>query len=84
MVYSVFDHWSIVPGDPLDRSILLHPLEPSPPMHLARELLLKIRRRKGLSEDVSVNKFFDEGMRIQVDDGLSANRLTDADISPAM
>ena len=63
MVYSVFDHWAIVPGDPLDRSIILHPLEPSPHQHLARELLVKTRRRKGLSEDVSVSKFFDEGMK---------------------
>jgi U5 small nuclear ribonucleoprotein component len=38
MVHSVFDHWAVVPGDPLDKSIILHPLEPSPPHHLAREL----------------------------------------------
>lgn len=63
MVFSIFDHWSIVPGDPLDRSIILHPLEPSPQQHLARELLVKTRRRKGLSEDVSVSKFFDERMK---------------------
>jgi len=83
MVYSVFDHWNNVPGDPLDRNIILHPLEPSPPMHLARELLLKTRRRKGLSEDVSVNKFFDEGMRIQSTSNLEGFGLGDADISEA-
>lgn len=27
---SVFDHWQIVPGDPLDRSVVLRPLEPAP------------------------------------------------------
>ncbi len=27
---AVFDHWSIVPGDPLDRSVVLRPLEPAP------------------------------------------------------
>lgn len=43
---SVFDHWQIVPGDPLDKSIVLHPLEPSPPPHLAREFMIKTRRRK--------------------------------------
>jgi 116 kDa U5 small nuclear ribonucleoprotein component len=74
MVFSVFDHWNIVPGDPLDRNIILHPLEPSPSMHLARELLLKTRRRKGLSEDVSIIKFFDDGMRVQVDVGLAETR----------
>ena len=66
MVHSVFDHWAIVPGDPLDKNIMLHPLEPSPPHCLARELLLKTRRRKGLSEDVSIDKFFDEGMKAQL------------------
>jgi len=59
---SVFDHWQIVPGDPLDKSIILRPLEPSPPPHLAREFMIKTRRRKGLSEDVVVNKFFDENL----------------------
>lgn len=63
MVHAVFDHWNVVPGDPLDKNIILHPLEPSPPQHLAREILIKTRRRKGLSEDVSINKFFDEGMK---------------------
>jgi U5 small nuclear ribonucleoprotein component len=63
MVFSVFDHWSLVPGDPLDRNIILHPLEPSSQQHLSRELLVKTRRRKGLSEDISVSKFFDEGMK---------------------
>lgn len=66
MVHSVFDHWAIVPGDPLDKSIVLYPLEPSPPKCLARDFLVKTRRRKGLSEDVSLSKFFDEGMRAQL------------------
>jgi U5 small nuclear ribonucleoprotein component len=57
---AVFDHWDVVPGDPLDKSIVLRPLEPSPPPHLAREFMLKTRRRKGLSDDVSISKFFDE------------------------
>lgn len=67
MVYSVFDHWNVVPGDPLDKSIILHPLEPSPPPLLARELLIKTRRRKGLSEDVSISKFFDDAMKAQLE-----------------
>jgi U5 small nuclear ribonucleoprotein component len=65
-VMQTFDHWSIVPGDPLDRSIVLHPLEPSPPPHLAREFMVKTRRRKGLSEDVSINKFFDDPMLMEL------------------
>jgi len=59
---STFDHWQIVPGDPLDKTIILRPLEPSPPPHLAREFMIKTRRRKGLSEEVSINKFFDENL----------------------
>jgi U5 small nuclear ribonucleoprotein component len=57
-----FDHWQIVPGDPLDREIKLIPLEPSPAPHLARDYLLKTRRRKGLAEDVAISKFFDPQM----------------------
>jgi 116 kDa U5 small nuclear ribonucleoprotein component len=73
MVHSVFDHWNIVPGDPLDKTILLHPLEPSPPPHLAREILIKTRRRKGLSEDVSMSKFLDEGMKIHLTSNATPN-----------
>ncbi|GJJ77654.1 116 kDa U5 small nuclear ribonucleoprotein component [Entomortierella parvispora] len=58
----MFDTWQIVPGDPLNKSIALRPLEPSPVQHLARDFMIKTRRRKGLSEDVSVNKFFDQDM----------------------
>uniref|UniRef100_A0A0N5AJ61 Tr-type G domain-containing protein n=1 Tax=Syphacia muris TaxID=451379 RepID=A0A0N5AJ61_9BILA len=63
---SVFSHWQIVPGDPLDKSIVIRPLEVQPPPHLAREFMIKTRRRKGLSEDVSVNKFFDDPMLIEL------------------
>jgi len=63
---SMFDHWAIVPGDPLDKSIVLRPLEPAPAPHLAREFLLKTRRRKGLSEDVSIHKFFDDPMLVEL------------------
>jgi len=63
---SYFDHWAVVPGDPLDRSIVLRPLEPSPAQHLAREFMVKTRRRKGMSEDVSVNKFFDDALLVEL------------------
>ena len=98
---SVFDHWQIVPGDPLDRSVMLRPLEPAPPQALAREFMVKTRRRKvgslqhcwhllsvtglsshafscflackweplslqGMSEDVSINKFFDDPMLLEL------------------
>lgn len=63
---SVFDHWQIVSGDPLDKSIVIRPLEPQPAPHLAREFMVKTRRRKGLSEDVSINKFFDDPMLLEL------------------
>jgi len=56
---SHFDHWGLVPGDPLDRKIQLRPLEPAPIPHLSREFMLKTRRRKGLTEDIVVSKYFD-------------------------
>ncbi|KPI95365.1 PREDICTED: 116 kDa U5 small nuclear ribonucleoprotein component [Papilio xuthus] len=61
-----FHHWQIVPGDPLDKSIVIRPLEPQPATHLAREFMIKTRRRKGLSEDVSINKFFDDPMLLEL------------------
>ncbi|TLS23190.1 uncharacterized protein PpBr36_05708 [Pyricularia pennisetigena] len=55
----VFDRWSIVPGDPLDREVVLRPLLPASAQATARDFVLKTRRRKGLSEDVSVAKFLE-------------------------
>ena len=63
---SIFDHYAIVPGDPLDKNIALRPLEPQPTPHLAREFMVKTRRRKGLSEDVSISKFFDDPMLLEL------------------
>jgi len=63
---STFHHWSIVPGDPLDKTIVLRPLEPSPPMYLAREFMVKTRRRKGLPEDVHLSKFIDEPLLLEM------------------
>ena len=59
MVSLVFDRWSVVPGDPLDREVKTRPLEMAGAMATARDFVLKTRRRKGLSEDVSVGKFLE-------------------------
>ncbi|KIY52663.1 P-loop containing nucleoside triphosphate hydrolase protein [Fistulina hepatica ATCC 64428] len=56
----VFDHWSIVPGDPTDSSIKLRPLEPASGQALARDLVLKTRRRKGLGDQIAVSKYLDD------------------------
>lgn len=58
----VFDHWSVVPGDPTDTSIKLRPLEPAPPLGLARDFVLKTRRRKGLSDGIAVSSYMDQEM----------------------
>lgn len=55
-----FDHWSVVPGDPTDSSILLRPLEPAMGQSLARDLVLKTRRRKGLSDSIAVSKYLED------------------------
>ncbi|KAJ8562764.1 hypothetical protein K7X08_031216 [Anisodus acutangulus] len=43
---SVFYHWAIVHGDPLNKNIILRPLEPAPIQNLACEFMVKTRRRK--------------------------------------
>ena len=50
----------------MDKSIIIKPLEPQPSTHLAREFMVKTRRRKGLSEDVAINKFFDDPMLLEL------------------
>lgn len=51
---------------PTNLFLLHRPLEPQPATHLAREFMIKTRRRKGLSEDVSINKFFDDPMLLEL------------------
>lgn len=55
----MFDKWAVVPGDPLDREVRIRPLEMAPAGGAARDFVVKTRRRKGLSEDVSVGKFLE-------------------------
>jgi U5 small nuclear ribonucleoprotein component len=62
----VFDHWQVVPGDPLDRAATLRPLEPAPAASLARDFMVKTRRRKGMTDDVSAAKFFDDPMLLEL------------------
>lgn len=59
MVLSHFSKWALAPGDPLDKSIELRILEPNDVSSLAREFMVKTRRRKGLVDDVNVAKFFE-------------------------
>lgn len=59
-----FSHWSIVPGNPTDTSIKLRPLEPAPPLALAKDFVLKTRRRKGLPDSVGIATYLDAEMTV--------------------
>ena len=56
-----------MPGDPLDKEVKLRPLEPAPPQAMARDLMLKTRRRKGLSEDVTIAKFLEPELQKMIE-----------------
>lgn len=60
MCFSSFSSWQAIPGDPLDTSIKGAFLEPATPPALARDCLLKTRRRRGIGEDVKLDKYFDK------------------------
>jgi U5 small nuclear ribonucleoprotein component len=62
-----FDHWSVVPGDPTDSTIKLRPLEPATGQALARDLVLKTRRRKGLSDSIAVSKYLEDEVSMESD-----------------
>jgi len=62
----IFDHWSIVPGDPTDKSVKLRPLEPASGQALARDLVLKTRRRKGLGDQIAVSKYLDDEFVVSI------------------
>ena len=47
-------------GDPTETSIKLRPLEPASGQALARDLVLKTRRRKGLGDQIAVSKYLDD------------------------
>ena len=58
-VSCVFDRWSVVPGDPLDRRVSVKKLEAATGVELARDFVSKTRRRKGLKEEVGVARYLE-------------------------
>ncbi|KAJ3569331.1 hypothetical protein NP233_g5114 [Leucocoprinus birnbaumii] len=78
----VFDHWSIVPGDPTDTSIKLRPLEPASGQALARDLVLKTRRRKGLGDQIAVSKYLDDEFVLALSASGHADLLVSRPLSP--
>ena len=61
-VSTVFDRWQVVSGDPMDPRIKTRPLEPATGEQLARDFVLKTRRRKGLNDDLGIQKYIDEDL----------------------
>lgn len=59
MCFLLFDKWETVPGDPLDTEAELPTLKPVPIKSLARDFVLKTRRRKGLTGEPSLLKYVD-------------------------
>lgn len=62
----MFDHWGVVPGDPLDKTVELKPLEPAGRRELARECMVKTRRRKGMGDEVSITKYFNDPLLVEL------------------
>lgn len=62
----MFNHWGLIPGDPLDKSVELKPLEPAGRRELARECMVKTRRRKGMGDEVSITKYFDDPLLVEL------------------
>ncbi len=69
MISLVFDRWSVVPGDPLDKEAKTRPLEMATAQATARDFVLKTRRRKGLSEDVGVGRFLEPELWKELKEG---------------
>lgn len=69
MVSLVFDKWSVVPGDPLDREAKTRPLAQADTLATARDFVLKTRRRKGLAEDVGVGKYLEAELVRELKEG---------------
>lgn len=42
----IFDHWDLLTSDPFDETVVLHAIEPADPQALAKDFMLKTRRRK--------------------------------------
>ncbi|ODV92382.1 hypothetical protein CANCADRAFT_86108 [Tortispora caseinolytica NRRL Y-17796] len=59
-VLLVFEKWDIVPGDPLDKNSIVGDLEVAEGTDLARDFMLKTRKRKGLSVEPNIAKYLDE------------------------
>ncbi|KAK6464000.1 ATP dependent RNA helicase and U5 mRNA splicing factor [Scheffersomyces coipomensis] len=59
MCFLSFKKWDIVPGDPFDTNVALPALKPVPYKSLARDFVMKTRKRKGLPGEPSLQKYIE-------------------------
>ncbi|QPG72737.1 hypothetical protein FOA43_000038 [Brettanomyces nanus] len=60
MCQSVFTKWQVTPGDPMDSTCYIPLLKPAPIKSLARDFTMKTRKRKGLDDEPSLQRYVDE------------------------
>ncbi|CEH15588.1 p-loop containing nucleoside triphosphate hydrolase protein [Ceraceosorus bombacis] len=65
----LFSHYAVLPGDPLDKTVSLRALEPARALELARDVCLKVRRRKGLNDNVSIASYLDQDLVVALSAG---------------
>ncbi|ODQ82442.1 hypothetical protein BABINDRAFT_164234 [Babjeviella inositovora NRRL Y-12698] len=58
----VFEKWSVVPGDPMDKTCFIPQLRPAPYKSLARDFVTKTRKRKGLTGEPGLEKYVERGL----------------------
>ena len=54
-----FCRWDTVPGDPLDKDCELPAMKPVPRASLARDFVMKTRKRKGLGNEPNLQRYID-------------------------
>lgn len=62
MCYFDFSKYDIVPGNPMDSEVYLPDLKPVPPESMARDFMIKTRKRKGITGDPSLQKYIDDDL----------------------
>lgn len=60
LVSLYFEKWAVVPGDPLDQDVFIPKLRPAHINSLARDFVMKTRKRKGLNGEPTLAKYIDK------------------------
>ena len=67
-----FYRWDIVPGDPLDDSVNLPPLEKASTTALGKDVMIKVRRRNALRDNPQLEKYFDDALLNELHNAIVA------------